>query len=157
MKSVQAISILLSLVLLTGTQAMGNPTSTAPNIKSPLVETVSRAKRNLKMIMFHSPSSQVTEALLKAKRHGVNVQVILDSESINKTDLLTVSNQLRMGGVNTRIGSQAFSTLFTTALVIDSKVAFISSGIQEDGDFSNSTDDIYEFETEFDSNFIKGL
>lgn len=157
MKSVKATMVLVSLVLLIGKQAIGNPMSANAIIKSPLVETVTRAKRNLKMIMFHSPSPQVTEALLKSKHHGVNVQVILDSDSINKGDLLALNNQLRMGGVNTRIGSQAFTSLFTSALVIDSKVAFISSGIQEDGDFSTSTDDIYEFETEFDSSFNKGL
>lgn len=157
MKTVQAITLLLSVVLLTGKQALGSPINPTSNMKSPLVETVSRAKRNLKMIMFHSPRPQVTEALIKSKRHGVNVQVLLDSDSINKADLLALSNHLRMGGVNTRIGSQTFSTLFTSALVIDSKVAFISSGIQEDGDFSTSTDDIFEFESQFDSQFIKGL
>ena len=99
---------------------------------------INDSKRSIKMIMFEasyykkfkkSPSNQLIEGLIKAKKRGVDVEVILDirqkSDRSTKRNLET-GKMLTNSGVEVTFDTEQITT-HSKLLIIDEKIIVIGS------------------------------
>jgi phosphatidylserine/phosphatidylglycerophosphate/cardiolipin synthase-like enzyme len=103
-----------------------------------LKKMINASNRSIKMIMFeaiyykkfkNSPSNQLIDELIKAKRRGVDVQVILDirqkSDKTTKRNLET-AKRLTSAGVGVIFDMEQITT-HSKLLIIDEKIIVIGS------------------------------
>jgi cardiolipin synthase len=99
---------------------------------------INNSNRSIKMIMFeasyykkfkNSPSNQLIDALIKAKKRGVDVEVILDirqkSDRSTKRNLET-GKMLTNAGVEVTFDTEQITT-HSKLLIIDEKIIVIGS------------------------------
>lgn len=95
----------------------------------PLTQAIERAKQSVQVITYTLTDRQIIRALIQAKHHGANIQVLLDKAPYNATN----TNQkairwLREEHIAVKTAPQYFTNLHEKALIIDKKTAFLMTG-----------------------------
>lgn len=99
----------------------------APDGHKDFLDAIVQAQSSIHMMMFHLTDAQAVDALLSARKRGVQVQVILDNKSTLIPKFNKAYKQLQEAGVQAVKSSSGFSIMHAKAMVVDSKLALITS------------------------------
>jgi phosphatidylserine/phosphatidylglycerophosphate/cardiolipin synthase-like enzyme len=104
-------------------------TTPDPNGHQPFLDLIDRSHSTLFLEMFHLDDPKIVQALIAAKKRGVDVKVILNGTGGDLTSarLGPAYRQLLAAGVEVRGSSPKFSITHTKAMIADGKTAIISS------------------------------
>ncbi len=86
---------------------------------------INGAKSSIHMLMFRLTEPKIIDALIAAKARGVDVQIILDSNSLAKEKPGGPSQVLGAGGVTVIKSSSQFSISHYKSFVVDGSMAYI--------------------------------
>ena len=92
-----------------------------------VVSVINQARTSIKMMMYHLSNPDVVNALIAAKKRGIDVVLILDQKSISSGKYQDFATQLQNSGVTVVRSSSGFSISHVKAMVIDGTMAFIST------------------------------
>jgi cardiolipin synthase len=92
-----------------------------------IIDSILKAKNSVLMKMYHLTDSEVINALLKAHNKKINLKIILDSGSLQQAQFKRSFEILRNAGIDVRGSSTCFSITHEKSLIVDSKIAFITS------------------------------
>lgn len=93
----------------------------------PWIEAIDSAKKTIQMVIFHINQPDVENALIAAVNRGVNVEVIVDRQSLKLPPFLFSKKRLEKGKVKVYISSAGFNISHQKSIVIDSQTALITS------------------------------
>ena len=106
------------------TQVFSSP---SPQAHQPWLDAIHNSHSSVFMEMFHLSDARVVDELIAAKNRNVRVQVILDRKGLSGGLKKTLYNKLLQAKVEVRPSSPAFSISHAKSMVIDEKIAFITS------------------------------
>jgi len=101
--------------------------TTPENQHDMIIKSLQNAKKSILMSMYHLTDPAVIQALIDVRARGVNVQVLLDSSSLQNPKYKAIFDQLAAKQVSVTGSSPQFAITHTKAFVIDERIAFISS------------------------------
>jgi phosphatidylserine/phosphatidylglycerophosphate/cardiolipin synthase-like enzyme len=98
-----------------------------PNGHRDFIAGIGKAKKSIKMTMFHLTEAAAVQALLDAQGRGVNVRIIIDKKSLQSSKQTEIAAHLRAAGAAVKGSSAAFSITHVKAMTLDDQTAFITS------------------------------
>ena len=93
----------------------------------PIIDAIDSAKKSVKMVMFHLSDPTVGSALMFAAKRGVNVRIIFDKGEWRSANDQKLVNDMKEAGVNIVQGTPGFRITHEKAMVIDDRLAMIST------------------------------
>lgn len=128
----QVAPSLRSLASRQGQAAYSTPaetlTITPQDRHEPILAAIAAAQETLDIVNFHLSDREVVQALVEANHRGVQIRMILDSAILSKNlKAQNIVTELEQAGVQVKKSSNKFSITHAKSLVIDNKVAFITT------------------------------
>ncbi|MGZ3744960.1 MAG: phospholipase D-like domain-containing protein, partial [Pseudobdellovibrionaceae bacterium] len=103
-------------------------TITPQDRHEPILEAIETAQKTLDIVNFHLSDMEVVRALIEASQRGVQVRIILDSSILSKNiKAQNIADELKKSDVQVKPSSNKFSITHEKTLVIDNKLAFITT------------------------------
>jgi phosphatidylserine/phosphatidylglycerophosphate/cardiolipin synthase-like enzyme len=94
----------------------------------PFVEAVDKAKKSIRVKMFLFSHPGLIEAIIRAKKRGVEVRVMLNpARRSGKSENTDTTKRLKAAGVKVADSNPAFDVTHEKSMVIDDRVAFVQS------------------------------
>lgn len=91
------------------------------------IQAIQGAKKSIYLTMFHLTNDEVIQALIQAKKKGVEVKVILDNKSMILDRFENPYKTLLAGGVEAIKSSKKFTITHEKSMTIDHSVAFVTA------------------------------
>ena len=91
------------------------------------MSAIKEAKKSFHMEMYHLSDKTIIQALIDAKKRGIDVQVILDHDEVEHEKQDGAFHTLHNAGVTVYSSSKAFVITHTKSFVVDGKTAYIMS------------------------------
>ena len=117
----------------------------------PFVDAVDRAKKSIRVKMFLFSHPGLIDAIVRAKKRGVDVRVMLNpARRSGKTENTATAKRLKAAGVRVSDSNPAFDVTHEKSMVIDDRVAFVQSlnwdvkNLEGTRDYAVVTDDKQE-------------
>src|SRR5512140_4046090 len=95
------------------------------NHASELVSAINAAQHSVYVTMYQMDYTSVITALVGRKQAGLDVQVILDGSTIDKSFNNTAYNQLKTAGIGVVWSNPAFMYTHEKTVIIDGTAAWI--------------------------------
>jgi cardiolipin synthase A/B len=96
--------------------------------KKPIVDAIEAAKKSIKIKMFVFSDPDLINAVIAAKKRGIDVQVMLNpTRRSGEEENSETRKQLEAAGVEVRDSNPKFGLTHEKSMVIDEEVAFIKS------------------------------
>jgi phosphatidylserine/phosphatidylglycerophosphate/cardiolipin synthase-like enzyme len=95
--------------------------------QQPVVDAIDGATTSLHMMMFHLTVAPVVDALVAAKKRGVDVRLIFDAGNWASHTPSSVKKPLAAAGISVTPSSSGFSITHTKSLAIDGKKLLVMS------------------------------
>ena len=94
----------------------------------PILEAIAQAKKSIRVKMFIFSDPSLLDAIIAAKRRGVDVRVMLNPERRDgEKENAATRKKLADGGVHVSDSNPAFDVTHEKSMVIDDAIAFIQS------------------------------
>jgi phosphatidylserine/phosphatidylglycerophosphate/cardiolipin synthase-like enzyme len=94
----------------------------------PVVTAIAGARKILRIKLFVFSDPVLLQAVIAAKRRGVNVRVILNAARRDgERDNVSTCRRLRRAGIEVRDGNPAFDVTHEKSMVVDDTSAFVES------------------------------
>lgn len=107
----------------------------------PILDPINAAKKSLNVRMFLFTEPTLLEAVVGAKRRGVNVRVMLNpARRSGETENEEARKTLTAAGIDVRDSSPAFDLTHQKSMVIDDQIGFVESLNWETKDLTQTRD-----------------
>jgi len=94
----------------------------------PFIDAVDKAQKSIRVKMFLFSHPGLIEAVIRAKRRGLDVRVMLNpARRSGKTENSATAKRLKAGGVAVKDSNPAFDVTHEKSMVVDDRVAFVQS------------------------------
>jgi cardiolipin synthase A/B len=109
---------------------------------------VDNAKKSIRVKMFLFSHPGLIEAVIRAKKRGIDVRVMLNpARRSGKTENTATAKKLKAAGVEVKDSNPAFDVTHEKSMVVDDRVAFVQSlnwdvkNLEGTRDYAVATDD----------------
>jgi cardiolipin synthase len=94
----------------------------------PFIDAVDNAKKSIRVKMFLFSHPGLIEAVLRAKKRGIDVRVMLNpARRSGKSENTATAKRLRAAGIEVKDSNPAFDVTHEKSMVLDDRVAFVQS------------------------------
>jgi cardiolipin synthase A/B len=92
-----------------------------------IIKVIQSSQKSIIMWMYHLTDPAIIQSMIQAAQKGVDVQVILDHDSLTNAKYKTIFEQLSQGKVSVIASSPQFRITHIKSFIVDSNTAFIST------------------------------
>jgi cardiolipin synthase len=94
----------------------------------PFIDAVDNAKKSIRVKMFLFSHPGLIEAVIRAKKRGIDVRVMLNpARRSGKSENTATAKKLRAAGIEVKDSNPAFDVTHEKSMVVDERVAFVQS------------------------------
>ncbi len=109
--------------------------------EKPFLDAISGAKKSLRIRMFVFNDHALIQAVVAARKRGVDVRVMLNpARRTGEDDNTMVRKALHAAGIDVRDSNPAFDLTHQKSMVIDDKIGFVESLNWEEREFDGTRD-----------------
>jgi cardiolipin synthase len=99
----------------------------SPDGRKPFADLIAGAQKDVLLYMYRMTDNGMIAVLKKAAQRGIKVQVLLDPVKLKEASMQAKMKNMIEAGIQVRGGSELFSMTHAKSMVVDGKLAIVST------------------------------